>query len=135
MAHRRPFHRGFHRARATAGADIQLAQAQLRSDAASVKVLGFIDRVAAPAHYHIRRFAHVQRAGVAQDREDQVGDVGGALKVKVLEAPGVVDLSVDEQDIAQHGKEVSLERADNTSVNECLFRRVDQLQLYAAFAT
>ena len=69
------FHWRFHGAWPAAGADIQFAQAKLGTDAARVQVLIFINRVAAPADNHIRRFADVKRAGVTQNREHQVGDV------------------------------------------------------------
>ena len=45
-----------------------------------------------------------------------------------------MDLPVDEQDIAQHGKQVGLQGTDNTAIDESVFRRVDQFQLHAAFA-
>ena len=53
------FHRRFHRARPAAGADIQFPQSQLRTDAAGVEIFVFVDRVAAPADDHVRRFADV----------------------------------------------------------------------------
>lgn len=65
------FHWRFHGAWPAAGADVQFAQAKLGTDAARVQVFIFINRVAAPADNHIRRFADVQRAGVAQNREHQ----------------------------------------------------------------
>ena len=46
-----------------------------------------------------------------------------------------MDLAVNEQDIAQHGEQVGLQGTDNTPVNESFFRRVDQFQLHATFAT
>ena len=129
------FHRGLHCARPAAGADVQFAQSQLRTDAAGVEIFVFINGVTAPADDHVRCFADVQRAGVAQDRKHQVGDMDRTFQIEVREANGIVDLAVNEQDIAQHGEQVGLQGTDNTPVNESLFRRVDQFQLHATFAT
>ena len=129
------FHRGLHRARPAAGADVQFAQSQLRTDAAGVEIFVFINGVTAPADDHVRCFADVQRAGVAQDRKHQVGDMDRTFQIEVREANGIVDLAVNEQDIAQHGEQVGLQGTDNTPVNESFFRRVDQFQLHATFAT
>ncbi|SUI48355.1 Uncharacterised protein [Serratia marcescens] len=73
---RRAFHRRFHRARPAAGADVQLAQAQLAADLARVQIFVLVDRVAAPAHHHVGIFIQMQRACIAQDGKYQVGDVG-----------------------------------------------------------
>ena len=135
MADGGAFHRRFHRARSTAGAHVKLAQTQLGADAAGVQIFVFVNRVAAPADNHIWRFADVQGAGVAQNREHQVGDMHRAFKIEIREADGVMDLAVDKQDIAQYGKQVGLQGTDNTPVNESIFRRVNQFQLHAAFAT
>ena len=43
VSDRSTFHRRFHRSRTTAGADIQLTQAQLVSDATGIQVLIFVD--------------------------------------------------------------------------------------------
>ena len=134
MADGGAFHRRLHCARPAAGADIQFPQAQLRTDAAGVEIFVFVDGVAAPADDHVRRLADVQRAGVAQDREHQVSDMNRTFEIEVREANGIVDLAVNEQDIAQHGEQVGLQGADNPPVNEGVFRRVDQFQLHAAFA-
>jgi hypothetical protein len=45
-----------------------------------------------------------------------------AFKIEIREANGVVNLPVNEQDIAQYGKQVGLQGTDNTPVNEGLFR-------------
>ena len=104
----RAFHWCFHRARTATGTDIQFAQAELRPHAAGIQVFGFVNRVTTPADDHVRRFAHVQGAGVTQNGEDQVGDMNGTFQVKMLETTGVADLSVNKQDVAQHGKQVGL---------------------------
>lgn len=109
VADRGAFHRRFHRARSTAGTDIQFAQAQLGADAAGVQIFVFVNRVAAPADNHVWRFADVQGAGVTQNGEYEVGDMHRAFKIEIREANGVVDLAVDEQDIAQYGKQVGLQ--------------------------
>ena len=72
----------------------------------------------------------MQRACIAQDREHRVGDVGRVFRVQVLEAAGAGDLAMHEQDVAQHGEQVGLQRADDAAVDERLFRRIDQLQLH-----
>ena len=134
VTHRGAFHWCFHRAWAAAGADVQLTQTKLVTDAASVQVFVFINGVTAPAHHHARCFPDVQRAGVTQNREDQVGNVGRAFQIEVREADGVMDLPVDKQNIAQDGKQVGLQRADNTPVNEGIFRGINQFKLHAALA-
>ena len=45
-----------------------------------------------------------------------------------------MDLSVNKQDIAQDGKQVGLQRANDATVNESLFRRIDQFKFDAALA-
>ncbi|MNP28419.1 hypothetical protein D3C76_1213810 [compost metagenome] len=109
MAYGGTFHRRFHRTRTTAGTNVQLAQTELGPHTASVEVFGFVDGVTAPADDHIWRFADVQRAGITQNREDQVGHVYRAFQIKVLETPGIVNLSVNKQDVAQHGEQVGLQ--------------------------
>ncbi len=135
MADRGALHWRFHRARTAAGADVQLTQAKLVTYATGVEVLVFVDWVTAPAHHHARCFTHVQRAGVAQNGEHQVSDVGGAFQIEIRETYGVMNLPVNEQNIAQYGEQVGLEWADNAPVDERLFRRINQLKLNAAFAT
>ncbi len=56
------FHRPLHHARAAAGADIQAAQAQLVADFLGVLVFLAADRVAAPAHHHLRLKAGALRS-------------------------------------------------------------------------
>ncbi|CCJ93958.1 hypothetical protein BN131_1631 [Cronobacter malonaticus 681] len=58
----------------------------------------------------------------------------GVGQIQMLKAPGVMDLPVDEQNVAQHREEVGLQRTNNLPVDERLFRRVNQLKLYAALA-
>lgn len=57
-----------------------------------------------------------------------------AFKIQMLKATGVMDLAIDEQNVAQHSKQVGLQCANNASINKRIFRRVDQFQLYAPFA-
>ena len=132
-AYRRAFHRRLHHARTAAGADIQLAQAQLGADVAAVLVLHRVDGVAAPADDGIRVFPNVQRAGVAQNRENLVSDMRRIIRRRLFHA-GDRQLAVNKQNIAQHGKQVGLQRTDNASVDKRLFRRIDQFQLDAALA-
>lgn len=57
------------------------------------------------------------------------------FEIEVREANGIVDLAVHEEDVAQYGEQVGLQGTNNAPVNEGVFRRVDQFQLHAAFAT
>ncbi len=109
MADSRAFHRRFHSTRSAAGTDIQLAQPQLVTDFTSVQVFGFIDGVTAPADDHIRIFINMQSAGVTQNKENQVGNMCAVVQIQAAAALGIGDLGLDEQNIAQHGKQVSLE--------------------------
>ncbi|MNS63155.1 hypothetical protein D3C72_962420 [compost metagenome] len=109
VADRCAFHWRFHRARTTTGADIQFAQAELGAYAACVEVFSFVNGVAAPADNHVRCLANVQGASITQNGKDQVGHVCRAFQIKVLEAPGIVNLSVNKQDVAQHGEQVGLQ--------------------------
>ncbi|MNL65312.1 hypothetical protein D3C87_1896270 [compost metagenome] len=108
MTYRRAFHWRFHRARTAAGTNIQFAQPQLCANPAGIQIFRFIDGVAAPADDHIRRFAHVQCTGVTQNGEHQVRHVDRAFQIQMLEAAGVVNLSVNKQDVAQDSKQVGL---------------------------
>ena len=51
----------------------------------------------------------MQGAGVTQDKENQVGDMCAVVQIQAAAALGIGDLSLYEQNIAQHGKQVSLE--------------------------
>ncbi len=133
MTHRCALHRRFHRAWTAAGADVQLAQTQLGTHATGIEVFGFINGVTTPAHDHAWGFAYVQGAGVTQNGEDQVGNMGRAFQVQMLETTGVTDLAIHKQNVAQHGKQVGLQRTNNAPVNKGIFRRVNQLQLHATF--
>ena len=94
------------------------------TDAAGVEIFVFINGVTAPADDHVRCFADVQRAGVAQDRKHQVGDMDRTCPdSRFGKANGIVDLAVNEQDIAQHGEQVGLQSADNSPIDKSLFRR------------
>ncbi len=134
MAYRCAFHRRFHYAWPAAGADIQLAQAQLGADVAAVLILHRVDRVAAPADNGIGILTDVQRARVAQYRENLVSDMRRIFRRRLLH-PGNRQLAVNEKNVAQYGKQVGLQRADNATVDKRLFWRIDQFQLYTAFAT
>ena len=134
MTHGGTFHWRFHRAWATAGADIQLTQTELGTHPTGVQVFGFVNGVTAPADDHIRCFANVQGTGVTQNRKHQVGDMNRAFQVKMLEAARVVDLPVNKQDVTQHGKQVGLQGTNNPPVDEGLFRRVDHFKFHAALA-
>ncbi len=130
VSHRRAFHWRFHRAGPATGANVQLTQAELRSHTACVEIFGFVNRVTTPADDHIRCLANMQGTGVTQNGEHQVGDMNGAFEVKMLETASVMDLSVNEQDVTQHRKQVGLQRTDNSPVDKSLFRRVDDFEFY-----
>ena len=74
----------------------------------------------------------MQRTGVTQDREHQVGNVGRVFQIQMLETAGAVDLPVNEQNIAQHGEQVGLQRADNSTVDKGVFRWVNQFEFHTA---
>ncbi len=59
--------------------------------------------------------------------------MGRAFQVQMLETTGVTDLAIHKQNVAQHGKQVGLQRTNNAPVNKGIFRRVNQLQLHATF--
>ncbi|MOA53290.1 hypothetical protein D3C78_1767280 [compost metagenome] len=84
--------------------------------------------MAAPAHHQVRILIEVQRTGVTQDREHQVGNVGRVFQIQMLETAGAVDLPVNEQDIAQHGKQVGLQRTDDSPVDKRVFRWIHQFK-------
>ncbi|CCK15817.1 hypothetical protein BN136_1827 [Cronobacter universalis NCTC 9529] len=60
--------------------------------------------------------------------------MNGVSQIQVLKTSGVMDLPVDEQNVAQHREEVGLQRANDLPVDERLFRWINQLKLYAALA-
>ncbi|CAI1981592.1 Uncharacterised protein [Serratia proteamaculans] len=74
----------------------------------------------------------MQCTGVTQDREHQIGNVGRIFQIQMLETTGAVDLSVDEQDIAQHGKQVGLQRTDDSTIDKGVFRWIHQFKFDSA---
>ena len=58
----------------------------------------------------------------------------GAFEIQMLETTRVMNLPINKQNIAQHGKQVRLQCADDTAIDEGIFWRVDQFQLHAALA-
>src|SRR5690606_23252363 len=83
-------HRALHRAGAAAGADVDVAQAELVADRLGVVVLPARDRVAAPAHDQVGFDVGAQNAGVAQDLEHGIGDAVGAFEVEAGRAAAFV---------------------------------------------
>ena len=51
----------------------------------------------------------------------------------MLETTRVMDLAIDEKNVAQYGKQVGLQRANDAPIDKRVFRWVDQFQLHAAF--
>ncbi len=121
-------HRPLHHARTAAGADIQAAQAQLMADALAVLVLFGADRVAAPAHHHVRLDARTQRAGVAQQMKDVVGNALGSAQIDARAAQFA--LGID--DVAQRAEEHLAGAGDHLAIDEGIGRRIEQLEAYAA---
>ncbi|MNS50243.1 hypothetical protein D3C72_828850 [compost metagenome] len=121
-------HRALHHTRAAAGAHIQLAQAQLVADLLGVLVFLGADRVAAPAHHHLRLHARAQGAGVAQQVEDVVGDALGAFQVDAL--AGQLAFGVD--DVAQGAEQHFTGAGDHFAIDEGVCRGIQQLQAHAA---
>ncbi len=121
-------HRPLHHARAAAGADIQAAQAQLMADALAVLVLFGADRVATPAHHHVRLDARAQRAGVAQQMKDVVGN---ALRSAQIDARAAqFALGID--DVPQRAEQHLAGTGDHLAIDEGIGRRIEQLEAYAA---
>ncbi|MNJ46410.1 hypothetical protein D3C77_415380 [compost metagenome] len=128
MGDGRALHRAFHHARAAAGADVQLAQAQLMADLLGVLVFLGTDRMTAPAHHHLRLHARAQGAGVAQQVEDVVGDALGAFQVDAL--AGQFAFGVD--DVAQGAEQHLAGAGNHLTIDKGVGRRVEQLQAYTA---
>jgi hypothetical protein len=119
---------GLHHAGAAAGADVQAAQAQFVADLLGVLVFLGADRVAAPAHHHLRLHARAQGARVAQQVEHVVGDALGAFQVDAL--AGQFAFGVD--DVAQGAEQHFAGAGDHFAIDEGVGRRVQQLQAHAA---
>ena len=80
----------------------------------------------APADDEIRPALVLERAGIAQDAEDRVGD---ACRVVEIEARD--DLVVRIDDVAQHREQVLLDAPDHLAVDEGAARGVLHLELDA----
>lgn len=125
MAYGSTLHWGFHGAGPAAGADVHFAQAQLIAYFTGIKILSFVNGVTAPADHHIWLLTNVQSAGVAQNGEHQAGQVNAAVGVQTMVPVGLSDLAVDKQNVAQNGKQIGLNRVDQSTVYKSFFRRID----------
>ena len=72
MSDRGTFHRAFHRARSTAGADIQFTQSHLVTDTLGVLVLDARNRMPTPAHHQIGCQIGLQHICIAKGMEHQI---------------------------------------------------------------
>jgi len=98
------------------------------ADALAVLVFLGADRVAAPAHHHARLDTRAQRAGVAQQVEDVVGDALGGAQVDA----GTAQFALGIDDVAQRAEEHFAGAGDHLAIDEGVGRGVEQFEAYAA---
>ncbi len=123
------FHGALHGAGSAAGADVEAAQPEFVADVLGVVVFLAADGVTAPADDDVGFVFRAQDFGVAQDLEDEVGDVFGTFRV-VPAGGGQYGVGVD--DVAQHGEQVLADAADHLAVDEGAGRGVVEFDLDAA---
>lgn len=83
--------------------------------------------MAAPAHHDFRFYTRAQRAGVAQQVEDVVGQALGAVQVDAL----AVQLVLGVDDIAQGAEQHFPGAGDHLAIDESVGRGIEQFQAYA----
>ncbi len=98
------------------------------ADALAVLVFLGADRVAAPAHHHVRLDARTQRAGVAQQVENVIGNALGSAQV---DACGT-QLALGVNDVTQRAEEHLAGAGNHLAIDEGIGGGVEQLQAYAA---
>ncbi len=94
------------------------------ADFLGVFVFFGIDRMAAPAHHHLRLDTGTQGTSIAQQMEHVVGDALGITQVDAL----AVQFAFGIDDVAQGAEQHFAGAGDHLAVDECISRSVEQLQ-------